>query len=67
VWLQATSMSGLLMTLLYITLSVFPIIKVESVAAFALKIALVIVGANVVGVGILAAARRRAARVALAA
>jgi amino acid transporter len=66
-WLQAASTSGLLMTLLYITLSVFPIIKVESVAAFALKISLVIVGANVVGIGILASARRRSARVAVGA
>jgi amino acid transporter len=66
VWLQAASMSGLLMTLLYITLSVFPIIKVESVAGFALKISLVIVGMNVAGIGILASARRRSARVAVA-
>ena len=66
VWLQVASMSGLLMTLLYITLSVFPIIEVESVAAFALKISLVIVGMNVVGIGILASARRRSARVAVA-
>ena len=63
-WLRVASASGLLMTLLYITLSVFPIIKVESVAAFALKISLVVVAMNLVGVGILVAARRRAAGVA---
>ena len=51
------------MTLLYLTLSVFPIIKVESVATFALKISTVIVVMNLVGVGILVAARRRAVRV----
>ncbi len=65
VWLQAAAMSGLLMTLLYVTLSVFPIIKVESVAGFALKISLVIAGMNVVGIGILASARRRSARLAV--
>ena len=57
--LRLASLSGLLMTLLYIALSVFPIIKVESVATFALKISAVIVVMNLVGVGILVAARRR--------
>ena len=47
------------MTLLYIVLSVFPIIKVESVATFALKITLMIVVMNLVGIGILLSARRR--------
>ncbi len=58
-WLRVVSLSGLLMTLLYVTLSVFPIIKVESVTTFALKISLVIVGANLVGAGIFVTARRR--------
>ena len=58
-WLQLASWSGLLMTLLYIALSVFPIIKVDSVSTFALKIATVIVLMNVVGVGILYVGRRR--------
>jgi hypothetical protein len=49
------------MTLLYIVLSVFPIIQVESVAAFALKITLTVVAMNAVGVAILLGARRRAA------
>ena len=62
-WLRVASASGLVMTLLYVALSVFPIIKVESVAAFAVKISLMVVAANVVGIGILAAARRRSARV----
>ncbi len=61
-WLRVASTSGLLMTLLYVVLSVVPIIKVESVATFALKISLVIVVMNLVGIGILVAARRRAAR-----
>ena len=47
------------MTVLYVVLAVFPIIKVASVALFAAKISLVIVVANLVGVGILESARRR--------
>jgi amino acid transporter len=58
-WLQAASLSGLMMTVLYVVLSVFPIIKVASVASFAFKIVAVIVVMNLVGVGILVAARRR--------
>jgi amino acid transporter len=61
-WLKAASASGLAMTLLYIALSAFPIIKVESVSVFALKIATVIVVMNLAGIGVLFAARRRAAR-----
>jgi glutamate:GABA antiporter len=63
-WLQLASWSGLLMTLLYIMLSVFPIIKVESVLTFALKIVLLIVAMNCVGIGILVSARRRSASLA---
>jgi amino acid transporter len=59
-WLKVTSMSGLLMTLLYIVLSVVPIIDVKSPAAFAAKITAVIVLMNLTGLGILAAAKRRA-------
>jgi amino acid transporter len=59
-WLQLASGSGLLMTLLYIGLSIFPIIKVESVFTFALKIVLLIAAMNVVGIAILLAAGRRA-------
>jgi hypothetical protein len=44
---------------------VFPIIKVESVSTFALKIMLLIGAMNFVGVGILASARRRDAGTAL--
>jgi nitrate reductase NapE component len=47
------------MTMLYIALSVFPIIQVASVATFALKISTMIVVMNLVGIGILVAARRR--------
>ena len=61
-WLQVASWSGLLMTLLYIGLSIFPIIKVESVFTFALKIVLLIAAMNVAGAAVLVAARRRPAR-----
>jgi hypothetical protein len=43
---------------------VFPIIKVESVFAFAFKIVLLIGLMNLVGIGILVAARRRSAAIA---
>ncbi len=62
-WVQASSLAGLLITILYIVLAVFPIIDVTSVESFALKISTVVVLANLVGVGILVAARRRAALV----
>ena len=58
-WLRIVSLSGLLMTILYVTLSVFPIIKVDSVATFAFKISAVIVVANIAGVGLFVGARRR--------
>lgn len=60
-WLRLASLSGLLMTVLYVVLSVFPIIQVESVAVFALKITATIVVMNLIGVGILVMARRRTA------
>jgi len=65
-WLRVVSLSGLLMTVLYIILSVFPIIKVESVAAFAFKISLVIIIANALGIMILVSSRRRSARMMIA-
>src|SRR3954453_16294082 len=58
-WLRLASLSGLVMTLLYIVLSVFPIIKVESVSPFALKITLLILAMNAVGIGILRSADQR--------
>ena len=63
-WLKVAAWSGWLMTLLYVVLSVFPIVRVASVAVFALKISGVIVVMNLVGVGILVAARRRSQSVA---
>jgi amino acid transporter len=62
VWLRVAAGSGLAMTLLYVGLSIFPIIKVESWIAFAAKIVWVIIGANIIGYVFytLGAGRRRA-------
>jgi amino acid transporter len=60
-WLKVASMSGLLMTLLNLVLSVVPIIEVKSPGMFAFKMTSMIVLMNLVGVAILFAARRRAA------
>jgi amino acid transporter len=48
-WLRAAALSGFLMTLLYVLLSVLPIVEVESRLLFGAKISLVIVLANVLG------------------
>ncbi|MEN3331838.1 MAG: glutamate:GABA antiporter [Blastocatellia bacterium] len=63
IWLKACALSGCLMTLLYIGLSIVPIIEVESRLIFAVKISGLIVIANIVGLLIfLEAGRRRRAR-----
>src|SRR5262249_42145699 len=48
-WLKAAATSGLVMTLLYVGLSVLPIVQVESRFTFAAKIGGVILLANLVG------------------
>jgi amino acid transporter len=58
-WLRMAAASGFLMTLLYVTLSIFPIIRVESVASFTAKIVAVIAGANAIGAGIFWLADRK--------
>jgi amino acid transporter len=62
VWLRVASMSGFAVALLYSTLSVFPIIDVASWKMFAAKIISVIVLANLVGLGVYFAGRRRRER-----
>jgi len=59
VWLQACALSGLLMTLLYVGLSIVPIIQVESRGLFALKLAGLIIVTNALGLAIYRAAARR--------
>jgi glutamate:GABA antiporter len=58
-WLRLAAISGFLMTLLYVVLSIFPIIDVESSWGYCLKIAAVVLGANFVGWMIYRAGRRR--------
>lgn len=59
-WVKVCAASGFLMTALYVTLSVLPIIPVGSRTAFAIKITGLIVIANLLGVLLYASARRRA-------
>ncbi|MCA1818046.1 MAG: APC family permease [Acidobacteria bacterium] len=61
-WLKVAAGAGFLTTLLYCTLSVFPIIDVTSWLSFSLKIITVIVAANLIGVAIYLTAERRRAK-----
>jgi amino acid transporter len=49
-WLRLAAASGFLVTLLFVLLSIFPIIPVKSASAYAIKTAAVLIGANVLGV-----------------
>jgi amino acid transporter len=51
-WLKICALSGLLMTLLYVALSIVPIIQVESRLLFAVKISGLILVTNVIGLAI---------------
>ncbi|HMF56853.1 MAG TPA: APC family permease [Pyrinomonadaceae bacterium] len=57
--LKLAAVSGFLMTLLFVTLSVFPIIEVASRTAFTLKVIAVIVISNAVGAALFMFAERR--------
>jgi hypothetical protein len=59
-WIKLGAASGFLMTALYVSLSVLPIIPVGSRALFALKITGLIVVTNLAGVALYTAGRRRA-------
>ena len=61
-WLKAAAVSGFLMTLAFVVLSILPIVQVESRLAFALKISTVVVLTNAAGLGIFLSSRRRQAR-----
>jgi amino acid transporter len=61
-WLRIAAASGFLMTLLYVALSIFPIIEVKSGSAFTIKIAGVIVAANILGGAIFLIARSKRTR-----
>jgi amino acid transporter len=57
--LRIAALSGFAVSLLYSALSVFPIIDVASWQIFAAKIMVVVVGANLLGVGIYTARQRK--------
>lgn len=48
-WVRIAAASGLLVTLLFVALSIFPIIDVDSSWHYSVKIAGVVLGANVLG------------------
>jgi amino acid transporter len=56
---RIASASGFLMTLLYVALSIFPIVDVGSKALFTSKICAVIVGGNLAGIAIFELSARR--------
>lgn len=58
-WVKLCALSGLLMTSLYVSLSVLPIIPVGSRTIFAMKIMGLIVVTNLLGVAFYASGRRR--------
>jgi len=62
-WLRLAAVSGFLMTLVYVVLSIFPVIDVESSWGYSLKIATVVLGANILGWMIYRAGRRKGGRV----
>ncbi len=61
-WLRLAAVSGFLMTLIYVVLSIFPVIDVESSWGYSLKIATVVLGANILGWMIYRAGRRKERR-----
>jgi amino acid transporter len=63
-WLRVASVSGFLVSLLYIALTVFPIVAVESPLAFAAKLVAVTLAFNLAGAALFRMGRRRRQRVA---
>jgi glutamate:GABA antiporter len=61
-WLRITALSGLLATLLFVVLSVFPVVTLENSSRYSLKIASVVMGANLLGVVAYLAGQRRATK-----
>jgi amino acid transporter len=60
-WVRLAAASGLLVTLLFVALSIFPIIDVDSSWRYSLKIAGVVLGANLLGWMIYHGGQRRRA------
>lgn len=61
-WLRIAALSGFMMTLLFVILSLVPIIQVDNRLSFALKIGGLIVIANLIGLAVYLSAKRRTAR-----
>ena len=61
VWLRVAAFSGFAMTLLYVGLSIVPIISVESQLLFAIKIGGLIIVTNLIGAAFFLLAKRRSA------
>jgi glutamate:GABA antiporter len=61
-WVKLCALSGLMMTALYVSLSVLPIIPVGSRVLFAAKIIGLIMSTNLIGVVLYTSSRRRTAR-----
>jgi amino acid transporter len=59
-WIRVAAASGLLVTLLFVVLSIFPVIDVDSSWRYSLKIAGVVLGANLIGWMIYRAGQRKA-------
>jgi glutamate:GABA antiporter len=59
IWLVASALSGLLMTIIYVALSIVPIIQVQSRLMFAVKIGGLIVVTNLVGLALFAVVGKR--------
>jgi hypothetical protein len=57
-WLQFGAATGFLVTLLYVLLSVDPVIPVASKFVYMLKVVVVVVGANLLGWAVYRAGRR---------
>lgn len=60
-WLRIGAVSGLLMTFLYIVLSIFPIVDVQSSWEYSAKTAGALLGANILGVALYGWGRNQAA------
>src|SRR5262245_43049594 len=58
-WLKIAAASGFLMTLLYVLVSVIPIVQVKSHASFTAKVGGIIIAANIIGAAIFLFAERR--------
>jgi amino acid transporter len=61
VWVRVAAVSGFLMTLLFVVLSVFPIVDVQNRAAFTAKVSAVVLIPNLIGAFLYIRARHRRA------